>query len=168
MTRAIQVRAVGLVAAIAFALWAWTTWWPSDERAIRRRLDALASAVNEAAPEGLGTITRAAGIGSYFTEDVVVDLAAGNTPIQGREALVGVAARLDPSSAGYTLEFDDVAVDVGESGSASVRCAAMVTRTSRATGERTTDARELQLAMTKADGTWRIARVTAPDTLRRE
>ncbi|HEV3486059.1 MAG TPA: nuclear transport factor 2 family protein [Vicinamibacterales bacterium] len=168
MRRTTQVRAAGVVAAVALGVWAWSTWWPSDERAIRRRLEALASAVNEAAPEGVGTITRAAGIGSYFTEDVVVDLGVGNTPIQGREALIGVAARVNPSSAGYTLEFDDLAVDVGESGSASVRCAATLTRTNRATGERITDARELQLAMTKADGSWRIARVTALDTLRRE
>ena len=169
MTRTSQLRALGAVAIIAGGIWAWQTWWPGDERAIRGRLDALAAVVNEPAAEGLGTVARAAEIGSYFTQDVVVDLGRGSAPIQGRETLIGLAARLPPGTAAYTLEFDDVSVDVApEGGVADVRCAATFTRRNESTGERSIDARELQLGMTKSDGHWRIARVTAVDTLRRE
>lgn len=163
------ITVAGVLAAIALGVWLWSTWWPSDERAIRRRLDRLAAAFNEPAPEGLGTVTRATEIGSYFTDDVTIDLGAGSTPIQGRETVIGIAARLQPRAGGYTLDLDGVTVDViEEDGLASVNLVAILSGRHEATGDRTTDARELRLGMTKADGEWRIARVTALDTLRRE
>ena len=168
MRRTGLLRALVAIAAVALAVWAWYTWWPSDERAIRRRLDALAATVNEDVPEGLGTVTRAAAIGSYFTDTVVVDFGSGAPPIHGREALIGIAARATPRAAGYTLAIDDVAVALNAEGNADVTCVATLTRRDAASGERSIDARELQLAMTKTDGDWRIARVTALDTLRRE
>ena len=168
MSRTGQVKALGALAAVALAIWAWQAWWPGDERAIRRRLDALAAAVNEDAPEGLGTVTRAASIGAYFTDTVVVDPGSGAQPFQGREALIGLATRVTPRAAGYTLDIDAVEVVVNAYGSADVTCVATLTRHNPATGERSIDARELQLGLTKSDGDWRIARVTALDTLRRE
>ena len=42
-----------------------------------RRLDALRDEVNASTKDGLGTALRAAQIGSYFTDDVVVDLGEG-------------------------------------------------------------------------------------------
>ena len=96
MTRAALVRAVAAAVAVAAGVWATYTYWPSDERAIRRQLDALAAAVNEDAAEGLGSVARAAQIGAYFTDDVVVELGQGMGPIQGRESVTGMAARLPP------------------------------------------------------------------------
>jgi hypothetical protein len=169
MTRRSQFRAVGAVALLAGGIWLWQAWWPGDERAIRRRLDSLAAAVNERAAEGLGTVARAAHVGSYFTEDVTVDLGQSSAPIQGRDTLMALTARLQPGTAAYTLEFDDVSVDVTPEGSAAdVRCAATLTRRNESTGERSIDARELRLTLTKTEGVWRIARATALDTLRRE
>lgn len=163
------VTVVGVLAAMALGVWLWSTWWPSDERAIRRRLDRLVAAFNEPAPEGLGTVARAAEIGSYFTEDATIDLGAGSTPIHGRETVIGIAARFQPRAGGSTLDVDGVTVDVTDAGGlASVKLVAILSGRHDASGDRTTDARELQLGMTKADGEWRIARVTALDTLRRE
>jgi hypothetical protein len=163
---------LGLVAAIAVVaggIWAWHTWWPGDGPAIRRQLDALASTVNEEVTEGLGTVARAAEIGSYFSQDVMIDLGQGAPPIQGRETLIGLAARLQTPTAAHTLAFEDVTVDVRPGADAAdVTCAATLTRRNPSTGERAVDARELQLGMTKSDGVWRIARVTAVDTLRRQ
>jgi hypothetical protein len=168
MSRVWQVRAMAAVAATALALWAWHMWWPSDERAIRRRLDTLAATVNEPVPDGLGTVTRAAEIGSYFTDSVTIDLGPGSTPIQGREPLIALATRMPSGAGGYTLQFDEVAVAVSGGSSADVTCAATLRRRNATTGEQSIDARELQLGLVKADGVWRIARVTALDTLRRE
>jgi ketosteroid isomerase-like protein len=150
-------------------VWGFFTLWPSDERAIRRQLDALAATVNEEAPEGLGSVARAAQVGGYFTEDVVIELGQGMPTIHGREGVIGMAARLPLRGAGYELRFEDVSVSVGPEGDAAdVNVAAMVTRRNDATGERSVDARELRLGMRKADNVWRIARVSAVDTLRRE
>ena len=169
MMHAAQLRALGAAAIVAAGVWAWFAWWPSDERAIRRRLGDLAATVKDAAPEGIVTVARAAQIGSYFTPDVVIDLGQGSGPISGRESLIAAAARLQPRSDDVTLEFDEVSVEVNaEAGVADVALAAVVTRRNTATGERATDARELQLGMTKDEGVWRIARVAAVDALRRE
>jgi ketosteroid isomerase-like protein len=168
MTRAALVRGLVAAAAVAAAVWVVYTFWPSHERAIRRQLDALAQTVNEDAADGLGTVARAAQIGGYFTDDVVIELGQGVAPIHGRESVIGMAARLPPGKGGYDLRFEDVTVTVGPAGDAAdVNAAAMMTRND-ATGERSTDAREVSLGMKKVDGIWRIARVTAIDTLRRE
>ena len=162
-------KVIGAAAAVAGALFVWYSWRPTDERAIKRQLEALTGTVNEEAPEGLGAVARAAQIGSYFTSDVVIDLGQGSTPIQGRETLIGMAARLQPRLAGYTLEFDDVNVAVqGEAGTADVTLAAIFRSRSGTGADRAIDARELLLGMTKIDGVWRIARVNAVDILRRE
>lgn len=169
MTRTTRVRILAAVAVLAGAAWAWHTWWPDDERAIRRRLDALAGAVNQDAGDGLAAVGRAAEIGGFFTHDVVIDPGQGSAPVQGREAVIGLAARLPAGPAGYTLEFDDVNVTVGpDAAAADVRVLALLTRRSGPARERSTEARELQLVVTKQDGEWRIARATAVDTLRRE
>ena len=166
MTRS-RITILGAAAALAAVLWAWYAWWPGDERAIRRRLDALAAAVNQEAAEGLGAVGRAAEIGSFFTHDVVVSLGQG-APIHGREALIGMAARLPTGAAGYSLEFDDVSVAVTPGASEADVSAAAILTGAGSGGERSTEAREVTMGMAKQDGAWRIARVTVVDTLRRE
>lgn len=169
MTRAALARVVVVAAALAVAIWAFYTFWPSDERAIRRQLDALAATVSEDAVEGLGSVARAAQVGAYFTDDVVVELGQGMAPLHGRESVIGMAARLPPGPGGYDLRFEDVTVNIGpQPEAADVNAAAMLTRRNDATGERSVDAREVSLGMRKVDGVWRIARVTAVDTLRRD
>ena len=172
MTRTSQVRAVGIAAVLAACVWGWYAWRPGDERAIRRQLDRLVDTVNEELPEqatGVGSMARAAQVGTFFTDDVVVDLGQGFAPMQGRETIIAMAARLPAGAASYTLRFDDVAVTVDPAASvADVRLAATLTGRHEPAGERTVDARELQLAMRKMDSVWRIARVAAVDALRRQ
>ena len=52
--------------------------------------------MNASTKDGLGTALRAAQIGSYFTEDAVVELGEGAAPIKGRDTLMGMVARLQP------------------------------------------------------------------------
>ena len=59
--------------------------------------------MNASTKDGLGTAARAAQIGSYFTEDAVVDFGGGSRPIQGRETLMGMAARLQPRTAAFRM-----------------------------------------------------------------
>jgi hypothetical protein len=137
-----------------------------EERAIRSRLAALMAEANKPAAEGLALVAHAASIGDYFATDAVVDLGDGSTPIQGREMLIGMVARLQPRTAAYRVALDDVEVRVAEDGE-SAGVAATVIVTPRQRGEDGgADAREFALTMTKADGAWRIARVTAVQTLR--
>ncbi len=80
---------------------------------------------------------------------------------------MGMAARLQPRTAAFRMDLDDVSVDMlPDSDAADVLLTASFVRRNVSTGEESLDAREYALVMTKVDGTWRIARITAIDTLR--
>lgn len=167
MTTARAVRVAGVVALAAVAFFVWRSRASDDERVIRERLEALRAEVNSSTGDGIGTVARAANIGSYFTEDVVVDLGQGTAPILGRLTLMGIAERLQPRTAAFRLELDDVGVDMTPgAATADVTLTASFIRRTISTGEESRDAREFALALTKTGGTWRIARLTAIDVLR--
>lgn len=163
----VAYRTAGIVALAAAALFAWHRWSSGDERAIRDRLESLQAEVNTSTAGDLGPLARAAQIGSYFTEDTVVDLGKGTAAINGRETLMGMAARLQPRTAAFRLEFDDIGVKMAPDGtSAEVGLTASFILRSIPSGDESRDAREFALALTKAGDTWRIARATAVETLR--
>ena len=167
MTRAVLVRGAVAVGLLALGVIAWRSRPTSDERAITARLDALRSEVNASTKDGFGTAARAAQIGTYFTDDAVVELGRGSPPIKGRDTLMGMVARLQPRTAAFRMDLDDVSVDIVPGGEAAdVLLTASFVRRSISTGEESLDAREYALVMNKAGGVWRIARITAIDTLR--
>ena len=158
---------VAAAVVVAVALVAWFFRAPGDEASIRRRLQAFAGEVNRTPTEGLSGVAHAAVIGSYFTEDVRVDLGQGSSPIDGRQTVVGMATRLQGRISAYRVRFDDISVQIAPDGaSAEVHLAAEFIRRSVAAGEDWLDAREFALGMRKAGDEWRISRVTAIDTLR--
>jgi len=162
------VRAVVvLVLAVLAVFAAWRARERGDERTIRGRIEALRTEVNASTVDGLGTAARAAQIGGYFTDDAVVELGRGSVPIRGRETLMGMAARLQPRTAAFRLDLDDVGIEMVPGGvAADVMLTASFVRRSISTGEESRDAREFALVLVKTDGTWRISRITAIDTLR--
>ena len=100
-------------------------------------------------------------------DDTTIELGEGALPIHGRDTLVGMAARLQPRTAAFRLEIDDVSVEmVPGAEAADVLLTASFVRRSLSTGEESRDAREFSLVCRKNAGTWQIARVTAIDTLR--
>jgi hypothetical protein len=151
--------------ALAFALVA-IGCTRGEEAAIRSRLRALAAEANQPAAEGLALVAHAASIGDFFTTDVVVDLGAGGAPIQGREMLIGMVARLQPRTSDYRVELDDEEVRVAEDGESAGVALTVLVIPRRPGPNEGIDAREFALSLTKSDGTWRIARMTAVQTLR--
>jgi hypothetical protein len=149
------------------AVFAWRTREGGEERTIRERIEALRTEVNASTVDGLGTPGRAAQIGSYFTDDAVVELGGASVPIRGRETLMDMAARLQPRTAAFRLDLDDVGIELVPGGTgADVMLTASFVRRSISTGEESRDAREFAVVLVKTDGTWRISRITAIDTLR--
>ena len=142
--------------------------WSRDERAvIRQRLEAFAEVVNKGGGSGLaGAATHAIGLANFFTNDVVITLGDGTAPIQGRDMLMSMAMRLQPRTSEYTLDFEDVNVQLASDGqSAEVGLTAEFIR--RASGARQSmDAREFKLQMRLDDGEWKIASVEAIQTLK--
>jgi hypothetical protein len=158
-----RALAAGAVAVVLAGLWAWRMWWPSEPQRVRRQLLSFASDFNESTTDGLGTVAHAAKLGSYFTDDIIVDLGKGTPPIQGRETLIGMAVRLQPRTAAFTLELLDITVEMKSAATADVSLTAAFRRRSLATGEESIDARELQVAMVRVDGHWRASRVKTVD-----
>ncbi len=168
MIRSSHAR-VGVVLALAAAATFvyWRTREGGDAQVIRQRIEALRTEVNASTMDGLGTAARAAQIGSYFTDDAIVDLGGGLPPIRGRETVMGMAARLQPRTAAFRLELDDVGIEIGpDAEAADVLLTASFVRRVMSTGEESRDAREFALVFVKTDGAWRVSRITAIDTLR--
>lgn len=167
MNRRHAIRVVVALALAALAYAAWRGRASDDERAIRARIQALQNEINTRPGDGLGIVAYAAQVGSYFTDDVTIELGEGAQAIHGRDTLVGMAARLQPRTAAFRLEIDDVSVEmVPGAEAADVLLTASFVRGSRSSGEESRDAREFSLVCRKNAGTWQIARVTAIDTLR--
>jgi len=152
---------------VGAGVFAWRTRETPDEREIRSRLDSLRTEVNTSTRDGVGVALHAAQIGAYFTDDAVVELGEGAAPIKGRETLTGMVTRLQPRTAAFRMDLDDITIEmVPGSQTADVLLTASFARRNISTGEESLDAREYALVMTKADTAWRIARITAIDTLR--
>ncbi len=161
------MRVAFVVALAAAGFLVWSRWGSDDERVIRERLEALQTEVNRSTTDGLANVDRAASIGSYFTEDVVVDFGEGSGPIRGRMTIVGMAERLQPRTAAFRMELDDVTIEMTPGATtADATLTASFIRGGNSTGEESRDAREFGVGLVKAGGTWRIARVTAIDVLR--
>jgi hypothetical protein len=140
---------------------------PRDPGApVRTRLETLAEMFNRSTVDGLGPGARSQQLGAFFSEDVEVDLGRSTAPIKGRDTVIGMADRLQPRTAAFRLDFEDVSVVMGSGGgTADVHLTTTFTRRSMSTGEETLDAREFMLVMRRVGGEWQIARVTAVDTL---
>lgn len=161
--RRLTLACIGL-AIVAVAAW-W--WWPGEKANVRRQLNALAHEVNSVALDSASLAARTMRIGSFFTEEVEMNLGPGSAPIHGREMLLGMAERLQPRTAAFRLRFDDVIVNLAsDSLRARVDLTAVLTRRGGGSGDRSLDAMEFSLQMEKVEGQWRIARVTAVETIR--
>lgn len=153
-------------ACVIGALAAGCGWWGSEKAAITERLREFTHVVNAAAPEGLGSVSRAAEIGSFFTDDVVVELGEGSTPIAGRETLMAMSMRLQPRLAQFTIGFADANVNVAaDKQSADVTLTVEFFSRDQSTRQQM-DAREFKLGMRLVDGVWKMSRVTAVDALK--
>jgi hypothetical protein len=167
LNRRHAIRGFLALALIAVGYAVWRGREGDDERAIGARIEALRNEINTSTTDALGAMAHAAQIGSYFTENMIIELGEGTPPIHGRDTLIGIAARLQVRAAAFRLELDDVSVEmVPGARAADVLLTASFVRRNPSTGDESRDAREFSLVCENDAGTWRIARVTAIDTLR--
>jgi hypothetical protein len=167
MSRRLQAGLLAVLILAAAGLWMWRYAAPADEREIKRRLHDFADAFNVASTDGLATTARAARLGQFFTEDIVVELGSGSPPIHGRDTLIGMAARLQPRTAAFVLELNDLGVTMVDPARANVALTAVIRRRVIGSGEQSLDAREFSAELQKNNGEWRVSRVAAVETLRK-
>jgi hypothetical protein len=148
-----------LVALLVAAVVAWRLW-PGEERRIRTRLDALAAGLSIAPGEaGLARLTRAAGVRSFFTEDVAVEVADDpGLTIRGREEIAGYVARLTVPPEGTRVELIEVDTQVdADRRSADVRATTRIVVRGTTDPPSILDARTIGLTLRKVEGEWLIA-----------
>jgi hypothetical protein len=162
-------RLVGAVLVVGAAAWGSGLLFPSPEAEIRRQLDALAEAASVAPGQtNLERMARAARLGRFVTEDVVIDLGGRLRAARGREAVVGVAARAPVGADGVAFQFlDERIVLAGDAVSATVAVTVRGTGVSLATGDEWVDAIELDMRWREVADEWLIASVTAVEAIRR-
>lgn len=164
-SRAAARLAAGL-AVLAAAVVAWRMWPGGEEQAVRGRLERLAREFNSSVSDGLGAVAHAAELGTFFTEDVVITLGQGSTPIVGRQTLIGMATRLQPRTATFEVAFEDVTIRRLADGEADVALTATFTRRGQTSEDQSLDAREFELSMRKVGGEWLIARAATVETIK--
>src|SRR5688572_17968059 len=140
--------------------------FPSDEKRIRGRLDNLAADAGKISGDVAG-LAVAARMGTYFTEDVVIEPGPGLEPLRGRDTIMGLATRMRGNATDLRVSVADARIVIADSRqTADVDVTVSIRRTVPASGE-SLDAREFSLVMVKHDDIWQISRVTSIDTLRR-
>ena len=142
-------------------------WWSNPERTIRNRLRDLAQTLSVPDNAGdLGRLTRLTQLRHYLAEDVHVRARASGLEITSRDALLGMIAGWTPPPGGWTIEFVDVQVTLGqESTTAQAYLTVKVSGHDVRTGEPTVDAREANLRLVKRDGDWLVTSVDAAERL---
>jgi hypothetical protein len=161
------VFVIALIAAAALVVWLVTQDW--DQRRIKKNLNRLAAAVYKprgAVIEGLDLFKRVATIQSLFTVDCVISAGEPAPEMKGTDELCALFAQGIKTVKELKILFKDVSVTL-----AADHASATATMTVEAIGEdfaeggRRFDAREVEVAWKKIEGTWKIAGVKEVQTL---
>jgi hypothetical protein len=156
-------KPVALILGALFVGAAIFKWWPSDERAIRRQLDALADTLTMPSTDSeLARVTRLAELPHYFAPDVRIRF--GSQSIVSREVLMGLAQRWTPPPGGIFVGLVDTTIDVGDHDAAEVSLTVNLSSHDARTGEAIVDTREAKVGFVKLDGDWVITSVESRET----
>ena len=164
MSRSILVRVTLGVLLGAAAVYAVQQLFPSEERRIRRQLEAIADDANHLSADLAGAAT-AARLSRYFTEDVTIDPGGGVEPVRGRQTILALARSMHVGAETRVAVKDEDVQVAPEGASAKVTLTVMVTRDAGTSNE-TVEASQLALTMVKRESEWLISHVTGIDTVR--
>jgi hypothetical protein len=162
-------RAVPIIiaaAVIGMAFWLWSVFFPTPEKVIQSRLNALAKAISFSSSGGaLGKAYDAQKAANFFTADVDVEL---NVPgydsisMHGRDEVLQVALGARARLTSLKVEFPDMNITIdpgGQTAKVNLTAKAMVP------GERDISAQEFNFMLKKVDGKWLIYKVETVKTL---
>ena len=153
-------KPIAAVLAVLFVGAALIKWWPSDTRAIRRQLDAVADVVSVPPTESdISRAARLADLRSYFTPDAHIRLSEIDIP--NRDALVAAAERWTTPPGGLFVEFMDENIAVADNGTGHVELTARVSKKNATTGDTDVDERPVSFDFVKKDGDWVIKDVVS-------
>jgi hypothetical protein len=156
--RRVSGKPVAVVLAVIFIGVALVKWWPSDTRAVRRQLDAIADVLSVPPAESdLSRAARIADLRSYLSPDVHVHLTGQD--ITSRDTVMALAERWSPPPGGMFLEFLDEKIAFPGDGVARVELTARMSRKNPDTGDTDVDDRPTSVDLARRDGDWVVTSV---------
>ena len=159
-------RAIIAAAMVVLAVWLYSVFFPSPERAIRARLIQLAKSASFAGNESpVAAMANAQRVAGFFIEDVEIraDLPGrAAVTITGRDDVREKTMALRSLGVGLQVEFLDINVIVAPDKNSAE---ANLTLKGRIAGEKDLIVQELKLLLNKIDGDWKIKRVVTVKTL---
>ncbi|HWD91047.1 MAG TPA: hypothetical protein VG938_01730 [Verrucomicrobiae bacterium] len=164
MKRAIPI--ILAAAVIGAAFWLWTVLFPSPEKVIQSRLNALAKDISFSSSGGaLGRAYDAQRAANFFTTNVDVELNVSgydSISLHGRDEVLQVALAARSRLTSLKVEFPDMNITIdpgGETAKVNLTAKAVVP------GERDISAQEFDFMLKKVDGKWLIYKVETVKTL---
>jgi hypothetical protein len=151
--------AIGLAAVAAAA--ALFLFWPSEERQVRKRLEALAEAASVPAHESdLARLARAQRFRGWLREDVRVAFEQAEwPPIEGRDAVAALVLRPWVQAAGgLRVELEGLSISLGDGrSSADARFKARILRPDPDAEPVVLDGRMVSVTLQRVEGEWLVA-----------
>ena len=159
-------RAIIAAVLLVVAMWLYSVFFPSPERAIRARLTQLAKSAsfggNEPPVAAMANAQRVAG---FFIEDVQIRVELPGriaATVSGRDDVREKTMALRSFGGGLQVEFLDINVTVAPDKNSAE---ANLTLKGRIAGEKDLIVQELKMLLNKIEGDWKIKRVETVKTL---
>jgi hypothetical protein len=156
LRRVLALALVGLVVGAGVYF-----WWPSEEKRVRKRVEAMAAAASSPANEdNLSRLARAKRLLGWMREDVRVDFEQSEwPPMVGRDAVAALVARPWPqAAAGVTVELQDLTIALsGDRTAADVRFKARIVSRESSQEPVALDGRMIAVTLHRVDGEWLVA-----------
>jgi hypothetical protein len=159
-------RAFGVVILVLLGAWLWTVFFPSPQKIIRQRMEAVAKCVSFAPGEGL--LVRMAGaqsLAGYFATNAEINLEAPGHEqftLMGRSQITQAALTSRSALGSLKVKFLDVSVNIAPNReSATVD----LTVDANITDQRDVFVQEVKILLRKINGEWLITRVETVRTL---
>jgi hypothetical protein len=160
LTRIILLAALG-----ALGYWGWGVFFPSPEKAIRTRLEALAKEASFSSKQGvLAKAWNATLLADYFTLDVrvTISLPGSENSIEGRDELLQRAMGVRSALPSLKIDFPDIKVVVAPDQESAV---VNLTARGKVPEQKEDYLQELRLRMIKVKRTWLINEIVTVRTL---
>lgn len=146
--------------ALAIGVWVWIVFFPSPERVIHKRLEALASDVSFGPGQNyLSRLAHLQALSGFFTSNVElnVDLPGFQQHrVVGRDELFQAALGEQTQTRGLDAKFPDIHIVVAPD---KLNAVADVTLLAQVSGQNDTIVQELKLIFQKVNGKWLIRRI---------
>jgi mRNA-degrading endonuclease HigB of HigAB toxin-antitoxin module len=162
----IFLRAVLILALVAFGFWLWTILFPGPEKIIRGQLAKVARDVSFSQDENnLLKIAHAQSVAGFFSTNVEVRIAVPGGEEQrfvGRDEITQAAMASRQAASSLDVKFPDVKVTVAPDKNSAT---ADVTVDADVSGEKNAIVQEVKFTFEKIAGKWLITKVETVRTL---